>query len=163
MKIANLNDLFLHTLQDIYYAEKQILKALPKMIKAADSDTLSKAFTAHLTESKEHVVRLENVFKMAGAKAKGETCPAIDGILKEADELMTEIKDPDTRDAAMIAAAQAVEHYEITRYGTLVSWATLLGMADASNVLGQTLKEEHSADAKLTKLAESRLNKEAAA
>lgn len=162
MKIANLNDLFLHTLQDIYYAEKQVLKALPKMSKAADSSALSKAFDGHLAETKEQIARLESVFKMLGEKAKGETCPAIDGILEEANELMSEIKDADTKDAAMIAAAQAVEHYEITRYGTLVSWATLLGHTDAAKTLGQTLKEEYAADDKLTKIAESRLNKEAA-
>ncbi len=162
MKIQSLNDLFVHTLQDIYYAEQQILKALPKMSKAADSSALATAFDGHLAETKQQIVRLDNVFKMVGVKAKGEKCPAIDGILEEANDLMSEIKDPDTRDAAMIAAAQAVEHYEITRYGTLVSWAKLLGMDDAAKVLGQTLKEEHSADVKLTKIAESKLNKEAA-
>ncbi len=162
MKIQSLNDLFVHTLQDIYYAEQQILKALPKMSKAADSSALATAFDGHLAETKQQIVRLDNVFKMVGVKAKGEKCPAIDGILEEANDLMSEIKDPDTRDAAMIAAAQAVEHYEITRYGTLVSWAKLLGMDDAAKVLAQTLKEEHSADVKLTKIAESKLNKEAA-
>lgn len=163
MKIENLNDLFVHTLQDIYYAEKKIVKALPKMVKTADSPELAKAFEAHLTETEGQLQRLEQVFEMCGEKPKASKCPAIDGILEEGEELMSEIKDPDTRDAAMIAAAQAVEHYEITRYGTLVSWAKLLGMKDAATVLGQTLKEEHSADQKLTKLAESRLNKEAAA
>jgi ferritin-like metal-binding protein YciE len=162
MKIENLNDLFLHTLQDIYYAEKQVLKALPKMIKKADSPQLAKAFEGHLEETKNQVARLEQVFEMLGEKAQGAECPAIDGILKEANELIGEIKDADTRDAGMIASAQAVEHYEITRYGTLVSWAQLLGMKDAAKVLGETLEEEYGADKKLTKLAESRLNKEAA-
>ena len=161
MKVEKLSDLFLHTLQDIYYAEKNIVKALPKMVKAADSKELSKAFDGHLTETKEHVTRLEQVFKLINQKPTAKTCPAIDGILKEAEELMGEIKDPDTRDAAMIAAAQAVEHYEITRYGTLVSWANLLGMSDAAKVLGMTLKEEHTADSKLTKIAENHLNMEA--
>jgi ferritin-like metal-binding protein YciE len=162
MKIENLNDLFLHTLQDIYYAENHIVKALPKMVKGADSQQLSGAFAAHLEETKEQVKRLDPVFKLLEQKPKATKCPAIDGILKEAEELMGVIKDADTRDAAMIAAAQAVEHYEITRYGTLVSWANLLGMTEAARLLGATLKEEHGADTKLTKIAESRLNKEAA-
>src|SRR5262245_57926912 len=113
MKIENLHDLFLHTLQDIYYAENHIVKALPKMVKGADSQQLSTAFAGHLEETKEQVKRLDQVFKLLEQKPKSSKCPAIDGILKEAEELMGEIKDPDTRDAAMIAAAQAVEHYEI--------------------------------------------------
>ena len=162
MKIENLDDLFLHTLEDIYFAEKTILKALPKMIKQADSPELAKAFDAHLTETKEHVARLESVFKLLDKKAKGEECPAIEGIVKEAEELMKSIKDADTKDAAMIAAAQAVEHYEITRYGTLISWAKLLGMKQAATILGKTLKEEYAADDKLTGIAEAKLNREAA-
>jgi ferritin-like metal-binding protein YciE len=162
MKIENLEDLFNHTLEDIYYAESKLIKALPKMAKASDSPALAKAFTGHLEETKEHVARLEQVFKMLERKPKATECPAIKGILEEGDELMTEIKDPDTRDAAMIAAGQAAEHYEITRYGTLVSWAKLLGHKDIAAVLEKTLKEEYAADDKLTKLAEGRLNKEAA-
>jgi ferritin-like metal-binding protein YciE len=162
MKIANLEDLFNHTLEDIYFAENKILKALPKMTKASDSAALAKAFDGHLEETKEHVTRLESVFKMMGRQPKATECPAIKGILEEGEELMRDIKDADTRDAAMIAAAQAVEHYEITRYGTLVSWAKLLGLKDVVPILEKTLKEEHGADVKLTKLAESRLNKEAA-
>jgi ferritin-like metal-binding protein YciE len=163
MKIQKLSDLFLHTVQDIYFAEKHIVKALPKMVKKAESRDLAKAFDAHLAETKEHVVRLEQVFKHLDHKPKGSKCPAIEGILEEAQELMTEIKDANTRDAAMIAAAQAVEHYEITRYGTLVAWANLLGHPDAAKILGKTLKEEHAADAKLTGIAESHLNEEAVA
>jgi ferritin-like metal-binding protein YciE len=162
MKIENLHDLFVHTLQDIYFAENQIVKALPKMAAKADSKTLKTAFENHLGETKEHIKRLEKVFEIVGEKAKGEECPAIEGIIEEADELMSSIKDADTRDAAMIAAAQAVEHYEITRYGTLVSWAKLLKQNEAAKILGDTLKEEYAADDKLTKLAESKLNKEAA-
>jgi ferritin-like metal-binding protein YciE len=162
MKVENLNDLFLHTLQDIYFAEKQIVKALPKMISKTDSPELAKTLENHLAETENQVGRLEEVFEMLGEKAKATKCPAIEGIIKEAEELIAEIKDPDTRDAGMIAAAQAVEHYEITRYGTLISWAELLGMKDAAKTLGETLKEEYGADQKLTKLAESRLNKEAA-
>jgi len=162
MKIENLSDLFLHTLKDIYFAENQIVKALPKMAKAADSKELARAFESHLAETKEQITRLDQVFKLLGKKSEGEKCPAIEGILKEGDELMKEIKDPDTRDAAMIAAAQAVEHYEITRYGTLVSWGQLLDLPDAVKLLSVTLKEEHGADSKLTKLAENKLNKQAA-
>lgn len=163
MKIDNLSDLFLHTLQDIYYAEKHIVKALPKMVKSADSKQLAQAFSSHLSESEEHVERLESVFALLDRKPRASKCPAIDGILEEAKELMSDIKDPDTRDAAMIAAAQAVEHYEITRYGTLVSWANLLKMPKAADILSKTLKEEFGADEKLTKIAETRLNAEAAA
>lgn len=162
MSVTNLEDLFVHTLQDIYYAEKKLAKALPKMQKAADSAELAKVFAAHLDETKEHVARLEQVFKSLDSKAKGKACPAIDGIIEEAEELMKEIKDKDTRDAAMIAAAQAAEHYEITRYGTLVSWGTQLGHREAVALLKKTLKEEYAADQKLTKIAESKLNKEAA-
>jgi ferritin-like metal-binding protein YciE len=162
MKVTDLDDLFVHTLKDIYFAERQIVKALPKMVKAAQSKDLAKAFDSHLAETKEQVSRLEQVFKGLGKKAEGEECPAIEGILKEAEELMSSIEDADTRDAAIIAAAQAVEHYEITRYGTLVAWAELLGLKDAAKLLSATLKEEHNADAKLTKIAESKLNKEAA-
>jgi ferritin-like metal-binding protein YciE len=162
MKVTDLNDLFVHTLKDIYFAERQIVKALPKMVKSADSKDLAKLFEGHLEETKHQIARLEEVFKGLGKKAAGEECPAIEGILKEAEELMGSIKDADTRDAAMIAAAQAVEHYEITRYGTLVSWGRLLGHKDAVTLLEATLKEEHSADTKLTKIAESKLNKQAA-
>ena len=161
MKIEKLSDLFLHTLQDIYFAEKHIFKALPKMVKTADSSELAKALDGHLTETKEHVARLEQVFGLIGVKPRAAKCPAILGILDEAKELMTEIKYPDTRDAAMIAAGQAVEHYEITRYGTLVSWANLLGMQPAAKILKKTLEEEHAADSKLTKIAENHLNAEA--
>lgn len=161
MKIDNLEDLFLHTLQDIYFAENAILKALPKMVKAAESKDLAKVFDGHLKETKTHVERLESVFKILGKNAKGEECPAIEGILEEAEELMSGIQDADTRDAAMISAAQAVEHYEITRYGTLVSWAKLLKKENAAAILSETLEEEHAADAKLTEIAESKLNIEA--
>lgn len=162
MKIENLEQLFEHTLEDIYYAEKQLLKALPKMAKASDSAQLKTAFTGHLKETEEHVTRLEQVFELIGKNPKATPCPAIKGILEEGEDLMSDVKDADTRDAAMIGAAQAVEHYEITRYGTLASWAKLLGKKDVAVILEKTLKEEHAADQKLTKLAESRLNKEAA-
>lgn len=162
MKITNLEDLFNHTLEDIYYAENKLVKALPKMAKAADSPQLAKLFTTHAEETTEQIARLDEVFEALGRKPKATECPAIKGILEEGEELMSEIKDADTRDAAMIAAAQAAEHYEITRYGTLVSWAKLLGHKDVVTILEKTLKEEYGADDKLTKLAETRLNKEAA-
>ncbi len=162
MKVENLSDLFVHTLKDIYFAENQIIKALPKMAKAADSKELARAFDNHLQETKEQVARLDEVFKLLGKRAEGEKCPAIEGILKEGEDLMKHIKDPDTRDAAMLAAAQAVEHYEITRYGTLIAWGELLELPDAVKLLSMTLKEEYGADDKLSKLAESKLNREAA-
>ncbi|MFT0859554.1 ferritin-like domain-containing protein [Ancylobacter sp. G4_0304] len=160
--IKTMDDLFVHTLQDIYYAEGRILKALPKMIDKASSPALKADFDKHLTETEEHVRRLEEVFKMHGVKPKAVTCPAIDGILEEADEIAGDVADDQVLDAALIAAAQAVEHYEMTRYGTLVSWAQTLGRPDCAKVLEKTLAEEKNADAKLTKLAESRVNLQAA-
>lgn len=160
--MQNLQDLFVHTLKDVYYAEKQITKALPKMAKKADSAELRKAFEHHLEETNGQIERLEQVFELCGEKAKGEKCPAIEGIIKEAEEMMGDAKDADLLDATMIAMAQAVEHYEIARYGTLKAWAKQLGMPDCAKLLDQTLKQEYGADEKLTKLAESKLNKQAA-
>ncbi len=161
--MKTLNDLFMHQLRDVYYAEKQILKALPEMAKQADSDKLRKAFEDHLEETKGQKDRLEQVFKLMDADAKGETCPAIDGIIKEHKEIASEIDDADAMDAAMIANAQAVEHYEISRYGTLIAWAEQLGLpAEVKNLLKQTLDEEYNADSSLSQLAESKLNKQAA-
>ncbi|MBO0906301.1 ferritin-like domain-containing protein [Jiella sp. MQZ13P-4] len=163
MSVKSLDDLFLHTLQDIYYAEKTITKALPKMSKKVTSTDVKKAFDSHLEETKGQIERLEAVFKSLGQKPKAEKCPAIEGIVSEAEELMDEIEDAETLDAALIAAAQAVEHYEMTRYGTLVSWAETLGHTEAITLLGETLKQEKAADAKLTKIAESKVNKKAVA
>jgi ferritin-like metal-binding protein YciE len=163
MKIENLEDLFNHTLEDIYFAENQLVKALPKMAKASDSEALAKAFMGHCEETKEHITRLDEVFKALGRKAKATECPAIKGILKEGEELMSEVKDPDTRDAAMIAAGQAAEHYEITRYGTLIAFARRLGRDDCAKILQETLEEEKATDKKLTDLAEQKVNKKAAA
>jgi ferritin-like metal-binding protein YciE len=160
--MKSLEDLFLHHLKDIYFAEKQIVKTLPKMSKKCDSAKLRKAFDDHLEETKGQVERLEQVFEIFGEKAKGETCPAIEGIIKEGEEGIKDSKDPDVRDAAMIADAQAVEHYEITRYGTLIAWAKQLGKNDAAKLLQQTLDQEYKADQLLSKLAEGQLNKEAA-
>ncbi|HEY0330779.1 MAG TPA: ferritin-like domain-containing protein [Rhodopseudomonas sp.] len=160
--IKTMNDLFVHQLQDIYYAERQLVKALPKMADKATDAQLKQGFMTHLDETKVHVQRLEQVFEMHGAAVKAVDCPAIDGIIEEADEVAGEVDDKLVLDAALINAAQAVEHYEITRYGTLVSWAKLLGRADCASVLAKTLAEEKNADSKLTKLAESRVNLQAA-
>ncbi|RDV03452.1 ferritin-like domain-containing protein [Undibacter mobilis] len=160
--IKTMDDLFVHTLKDIYYAENQILKALPDMIEKATDGGLKQGLQAHLGETKNHVVRLEQVFKMHGAKAEGVACPAIDGIIEETNEIAGEIDDKKGLDAALIAAGQAVEHYEMTRYGTLIAWARQLGRADCANILEQNLKEEKAADAKLTALAERGINAKAA-
>jgi ferritin-like metal-binding protein YciE len=159
--METLQDLFHETLRDIYYAEKKILKALPKMAKKASSPDLAAAYEAHLEETEDQVERLEHVFEMLGKNARGKTCPAIDGIVEEAEELLTEAKTDTVRDAGSLAAAQAVEHYEIARYGTLIAWAEKLGMTDAANLLGVTLEEEKATDAKLSLLAESEINVEA--
>jgi ferritin-like metal-binding protein YciE len=160
--IKKMDDLFLHTLQDIYYAENQILKSLPEMIETASDGQLKSGLKAHLGETKGHVQRLEQVFQMLGKKAKAVNCPAIDGIIEEAEEVTGEVEDKDVLDAAIIAAGQAVEHYEITRYGSLIAWAKRLGRSDVAQVLEQTLKEEKAADKKLTDIAESKVNLKAA-
>jgi ferritin-like metal-binding protein YciE len=160
--IKTLDDLFVHQLRDIYYAEKQIVQALPEMIEKAKDPGLKQGFEAHLGETKNHVKRLEQVFKMHGVEAKGVECPAIDGIIEEADEIAGEVDDKKVLDAALIAAAQAVEHYEITRYGTLIAWAKQLGRPDCASVLQENLEEEKAADSKLTALAETNINVKAA-
>jgi len=158
----NFKELFEDTLKDVFYAEKAILKALPKMAKKATSKKLQMAFTRHQKETEKQVMRLEQVFQMMGSKAAGKRCPAIDGIIEEAQEVMKEAGDDTIRDAAMLAAAQAVEHYEISRYGTLAAWADKLDMGDAAELLRTTLEEEKATDEKLTELAESEINVEAA-
>ena len=160
--IKNMEDLFLHTLQDIYYAEKQIVKALPDMVKKATDPKIKQGFQTHLRETENHVKRLEQVFQLAGKKAQGVDCPAIDGILKEANEVAGEVEKKTVLDAALIAAAQAVEHYEITRYGTLITWAKQLGYNDVVTLLQQTLDEEKSTDKKLSSMAEGQVNRKAA-
>lgn len=160
--IKNMDELFVHTLRDIYYAEQQIVKALPKMIDKASDPKLQQGFETHLEETKGHVKRLEKVFQMHGAEAKGVKCPAIDGIIKEAEETAGEVDDKDVLDSALVAAAQAVEHYEIARYGTLITWARELGRDDCASVLEETLAEEKATDQKLTQLAEDRVNQKAA-
>ena len=154
-------ELFEQTLKDIYYAEKAILKALPKMAKKASSKKLQTAFTKHHKETEKQVDRLDQVFELLGKRASGKKCPAIDGIIEEAEEVMKEAEDDTIRDAAMLAAAQSVEHYEISRYGTLVAWAEKMEMSDAAELLSATLEEEKLTDQKLTELAESEINVEA--
>ena len=162
-KDKDLNDLFHDTLKDIYYAEKQILRALPKMAKAASSDKLRAAFEKHFNETEGQVERLEEVFELIEKPARGKTCDAIQGILDEGKEIMDEYKGCEALDAGMIAAAQAVEHYEISRYGTLKQWAQQLGLKDAVRLLDQTLQEEKKTDESLTSLAEAAVNVAAAA
>ena len=157
-----LDDLFLDTLKDIYYAEKQIVKALPKMAKAAQSADLKAGFEKHLDESEGHVERLEQVFELLGKPARGKTCDAILGILEEGKSIMEDFKGMSALDAGLISAAQAVEHYEIARYGTLKSWAQQLGKSDIVALLDATLKEEMATDKKLTQLGESQANLKAA-
>jgi ferritin-like metal-binding protein YciE len=158
----SLHDLFVNLLRDMYYAEKQILKALPKMAKKADSDELRQAFEHHLKETEGQVQRLEQIFALCDLKPSGKTCHAIKGILEEGEEDMKDAKEPDVLDAGMIADAQAVEHYEIARYGTMIAWATQLGMEEAARLLQQTIDQEYNADMLLTDLAEGRLNRQAA-
>ena len=160
--IKTFDDLFVHQLRDIYYAEKQIVKALPDMIEKATDPQLRQAFQSHLGETKNHVKRVEQVFKMHGVDIQGVDCPAIDGIIEEANDVAGEVDDEKVMDAALIAAAQAVEHYETTRYGTLIAWAKQLGRSDCASVLEQNLEEEKAADKKLTALAESNVNRKAA-
>jgi ferritin-like metal-binding protein YciE len=160
--IKTLDDLFVHTLRDIYYAENQIVKALPKMIDKASDEELRTGLSDHLDQTKNHVRRLETVFQMHGVEIKGVDCPAIDGILEEADELVGDVDDKEVLDAAIIAAAQAVEHYEITRYGTLATWAKQLGREDCASILIETLDEEKDADELLTEVAKGHVNAEAA-
>jgi len=160
--IETMDDLFVHTLQDIYYAENQIKKSLPDMIDKATSPELKQGFQSHLQQTEGHIARLKQVFKQHGAEEKGVTCPAIDGILSEASDIAGDVADKQVLDAALIAAAQAVEHYEITRYGTLVAWAKQLGRDDCAALLQQNLDEEAATDAKLTKLATGSINRKAA-
>lgn len=161
-KEKTLEDLFHDTLKDIYFAEKKILVALPKMAKAAHSEELKEAFEHHRAETEGQVERLERVFEMIDKPARGKNCPAILGLVEEGQEVMKEFKTSDAHDAGLLSGAQAVEHYEIARYGTLIAWADQLGLRDAARLLKQTLDEEKKTDKTLTQLAESSLNQMAA-
>jgi ferritin-like metal-binding protein YciE len=162
MSEKNLNELFVDTLKDIYYAEKQIYKSLPKMAKAASSDQLRAAFEKHHQETEGQIERLEKIFDLIGKPARGKKCDAIEGILDEGKEIIEEYADAPALDAGLLAAAQAVEHYEISRYGTLKTWANKLGHNDAVKLLDETLTEEKKTDDALSKLAVSAVNAEAA-
>jgi ferritin-like metal-binding protein YciE len=160
-KAKTLDDLFLQTLKDIYYAERKILKSLPRMAKAAESKELKQAFNTHREETQGQIERLEQVFDKLGKRASGKTCEAINGILEEGESVMEEFGGSEALDPAILAAAQAVEHYEIVRYGTLKSWAEELGMQDAVKLIDQNLQEENKTDQLLTQLAEARINMKA--
>ncbi len=163
MAVKTLEDLFYETLKDIYYAEKKLTKAIPKMAKKATSPDLKSALQEHLTETEQQVQRLEQIFEAMGKRAVSKKCEAMDGILKEADEVVGEIEDKHTLDAGIISSSQTVEHYEIARYGTLIAWANELGHSDAAGLLEATLEEEKAADEKLSGLAEAQVNHRAAA
>lgn len=160
-KEKTLEDLFHDTLKDIYYAERKILKALPKMARAASSEKLKAAFEKHKDETEGQVERLQKVFEIFGKRAQGKTCEAIEGLVSEGEEIMDEFKGTAALDAGLVSAAQSVEHYEIARYGTLKRWAEELGMKDAAKLLDETLQEEFKTDESLTKLAESAANQKA--
>ena len=162
MSLKSMEDLFTHHLKDIYYAEKKLVQNLPKMAKQAESEDLAQAIERHLKETQNQVIRLEKVFKLCGLEPRGKKCPAIDGLLEEGKEIMEEAEEPAVLDAGMLAAAQAVEHYEISRYGTLIAWAEELGMREAVSILKETLAEEKNADKLLSQLAEGKLNRVAA-
>jgi len=157
-----LGDLFYDTLKDIYFAERQILKALPKLAKATKSQQLKEAFLTHRDETETHVERLDKVFEIFGKRAQTKTCEAIKGILEEGDEVMEDYKGSEALDAGLLAGAQAVEHYEMSRYGTLKTWAQQLGLKEAVSLLDQTLQEEKKTDALLSRLAQGEVNQKAA-
>jgi ferritin-like metal-binding protein YciE len=159
--IKTMDHLFLHTLQDIYYAENQIVKALPKLIDKATNRELAAGLREHLRETEGQVTRLEQVFAKIGRTPKGVDCPAIDGLIKEADEVAGEVEDKKVLDAAIIGSAQAVEHYEISRYGTLIAWAKELGHNNVVSLLTANLRQEKAADKKLNGLAEGGVNRRA--
>lgn len=158
MQDPTLEGLFHETLKDIHYAERKLLKALPKMARNASSPKLKAAFEKHLGETEVHLQRLQQVFELIGKRVQSKTCPAIDGIVEEGEEIIDSFKDKPALDAGLVAAGQAAEHYEIARYGTLKAWALALGMKEAAELLGATLDEEIATDEALTKLAEGSVN-----
>jgi ferritin-like metal-binding protein YciE len=159
--IQSMEDLFLHGLQDVYYAEKQIVKSLPTMIEKATNRELAKGLRDHLKETEQQVTRLEKVFENLGESPKGTDCPAIDGLISEANEVAGEVEDKKVLDAAVIGSAQAIEHYEISRYGTLIAWAEELEYDKVTGLLKSNLREEKAADKKLSALAEAKVNRKA--
>jgi ferritin-like metal-binding protein YciE len=161
--MKTINDLFLNFLQDVYYAERQILKALPKLAKAAQSEPLKQALTAHREETQGQVDRLQQVFEHIGKRARGQTCEAIQGLIEEGEDTISEFEPGAVRDAGIVACAQAVEHYEMARYGALIAWAKAGGMGDVVKLLEATLEEEKKADQMLNQIANGDINKQAAA
>ena len=159
--MKNLQDLFLHMLKDVYHAEKQLLRAMPKMAKSTESEELRQAFETHREETVGQIERLEQVFELMGKRPRGVPCEAMQGLIEEGKEVMEEAEDPDVMDAGVLAAAQAIEHYEIARYGTLKAWAKQLGMNDAVRLLDETLAEEKKTDKLLSELAVANLNRQA--
>jgi ferritin-like metal-binding protein YciE len=157
----NLNDLLLAVMQDIYYAERQILKVLPKMAKAAQSEKLKEAFTNHREETQGQVERLQKAFEVLGKRARGQTCEAINGLIEETDEVVEDFPQGDVRDAGLVACAQAVEHYEMARYGTIIAWAKVVGQKEVVQLMEETLAEEKKTDAMLNDLANSEINQQA--
>ncbi len=162
MPAKDLKAVFLHQLKDTYFAENAILKALPQLAEAAESEELRGAFAVHLKETEGQVRRLEQIFEMVGAKPEGIPCKAIQGIIEEGQEILQEFEDGEALDAGLIAAAQAVEHYEIARYGTLLAWAKQLGLSEAQGLIEETLVEEENTDQVLSELAEDAINPAAA-
>jgi ferritin-like metal-binding protein YciE len=163
MSVKTLNDLFLETLKDLYYVEKKLVKTLPKMAEKATAPELRQAMEDHLEETETHVQRLEQIFELLDKRASAKTCEALEGLIREADEVTGEIDDEQTMDAALISSAQTVEHYEIARYGTLACWAAEIGNNEIAELLEQTLEEEKAADEKLSMIAEDQINQRAAA
>jgi ferritin-like metal-binding protein YciE len=162
MSLKTMEDLFIHGLKDIYYAEKKLVQQLPKMAKKAESPELADAIEQHFKETQNQVTRLEKIFRLCDMEPRGKRCPGIEGLIEEAKEIIEEAEEPDALDAGLLATAQSVEHYEISRYGTLVAWGEELGMSDAVSLLRETLQEEKNADRLLSQLAEGKLNREAA-
>ena len=162
MSLKSIDDLFLHGVKDLFYAEKKLVQTLPKMAKKATSAELKQAIEQHLGETQDQVERLERIFALLDETPRGKKCPAMDGLIEEGKEVMEEAEDDDVLDAGMLAAAQAVEHYEIARYGTLIAWGEELGMSEAVQLLKESLKEEKNADKLLSSLAEGNLNRKAA-
>ena len=161
--MKTMEELFNDLMQDVYYAEKELTKALPKMAEEAEDKDLKRAFTEHLKETEGHIKRLDKAFEMIGKPAKGKKCDAILGIIAEGEEVIKNVDDDETLDAGLVAAGQAAEHYEIARYGTLCSWAKLIGKPQVAKLLHETLEEEKKADGLLTKIAERSVNQHAAA
>ncbi len=161
MATKTMNDLLISFMQDVYYAERQIVKALPKMAKASENEELKNALMHHREETQGQIERLQKAFEAMGKRARGQTCEAINGLIEEGEEIVEEFAAGPTRDAGILASAQAVEHYEMARYGAIIAWAKALGAQDVARLMHETLEEEKHADSLLNQLAEKRLNQQA--